>query len=167
MFDLFVLSIIGLSAMFAWIRGLSREVVTLLAIGAGVGAIALFGPTVSALFGSGIIGPLLGLAAVFLIGFVFASLALEAAVTRVLGAKPVRADKIAGAVFGAVRGWFLLGLVYLALTYYFDETRLPPSIDRAVLRAPVAAAADMLGKLGLEREPDSDPTTTEEQALRP
>jgi membrane protein required for colicin V production len=151
-FDLFILSVIALSGLFAWVRGFSRELVTLVAIGGGLLGVYLFGAPFSRLFGEGIVGPLVGLAVLFLIGFLLFSVALELLTARFLGRTPKRWDKIAGAVFGVIRGWFLMGLVYLALTYYFDEGNMPEAIDNALLKGVVTTAAGLLEGLGLERE---------------
>ncbi len=163
-FDLFIVSLIGVSAMFAWLRGFSREIVTLLAIGVGALAVLFFGTAFSTLFGTGVLGPLIGLTLLFLIGFVLASVILEMVVSKFFGGSPHLYDKIGGAVFGVVRGWFLVGLSYLALTYYFEEANLPPAIEGALLKPVTTSAAGLLEKLGLEREA-TDPESIETDVL--
>ena len=151
-FDFFILAMIGLSVLFAWIRGLSREVITLLAIGIGLLAIKFFGAGFSSLFGSGTVGPLIGLGVLFLLAFVVGSVALEILTARFMGGKPGFRDKIAGAAFGLLRGWLIVGLAYLALTYYFDEDDMPPAIENAALKGLTTSGASLLEQLGLEKE---------------
>lgn len=150
LFDLFILSIIALSGVFAWVRGLLRELVTLVAIGIGALACILFGPSFSALFGEGTFSQIIGYAVLFLIVFVIGSIGLELLLGRFLGKEPARWDKIAGAIFGVIRGWLLLGLVYLALNIYFDEDNPPDWLKNSLLKGPVAAAASFFEGLGLE-----------------
>ena len=82
--------------------------------------------------------------------------------SKYLGAKPGFKDKIAGAAFGLVRGWFIVGLAYLAMTYYFDENDMPPSVDNALLKGVITSSASLLERLGLEKEA-SDPESATNQ----
>ncbi|MEM9988077.1 MAG: CvpA family protein [Pseudomonadota bacterium] len=154
-FDFFILSIIGLSVMFAWIRGLSREIVTLIAIGIGILAVSLFSGAVSGIFGANMIGPLIAVSLLFLITFIIASIALEIAVTKVWGRKPHRYDMIGGAVLGLVRGWLIVGLVFI---FAYDEptgaaTNSP--MHRAALKGVASSAAGFLEQLGVDKTPKS------------
>ncbi|MEM9232823.1 MAG: CvpA family protein [Pseudomonadota bacterium] len=158
LFDLFILSILALSGVFAWVRGLTRELVTLVAIGFGVGACFLFGQGFSGLFGDGTFSQIIGYAVLFLIVFVLASVALELLLGRFLGKEPKRWDRISGAVYGVIRGWLLLGLVYLALNIYFGETNRPDWLTNSLLKGPIAGAAGFFESLGLQplgSEPDA------------
>lgn len=152
--DGFILSVIALSVLFAWLRGISRELATLLAIGVGVLAIFLFGDTFSGLFGTGAMKAIAALALLFLIAFAAASIGFEVLASTFLGREPGTIDKIAGAVFGILRGWLIVGLAYLALTYYFPENDMPEPIENAKLAGIAKSAASVLESIGLEREYD-------------
>lgn len=151
-FDFFILAIMGLSVLFAWIRGLSREVSTLVAIGIGIGALALFGDSAAGMAGDSTLGPIIAYGLVFLVGFGLGSILLEMLTSKFFGQKPSMTDKLAGAVFGLVRGWLIVGLAFLALTYYFDEDDMPEPIDNASLKALVTSGASILEGLGLQSE---------------
>lgn len=155
-FDLFIISILALSVAIAWIRGLSRELVTLVAIAIGALAIFLLGGPFSSMFGSGTFGPIIGVTVLFLIAFAIASVVLEIFVSHTWGKEPRRVDQISGAVFGLIRGWFLVGLAYLALTYYFEEGEMPEPIENAALKGIVTSASGILEHMGLEKETSGD-----------
>ncbi|WOI52863.1 CvpA family protein [Parvularcula sp. LCG005] len=158
-FDLFIIVTMGLSVLFAWVRGLSRETVTLLAIGAGIFTVQLFGTGFSSLFGTGVAGPLIALALLFLLGFAVASIGLELVVARIWGRDPSRPDRIAGAVFGLVRGWFLMGLALFAvIQFHAGEKDLPPPFGNALLIGLIKPATNLLERWGLE---DVDPVVIE------
>lgn len=162
LFDLFIIVIVALSALFAWVRGLTREVVTLIAIGAGILADLWFGGSFSALFGSGTIGPIIGYAVLFILVFLGVSITLELLLGRFLGRDPRLWDRLSGLVFGVVRGWLLLGLVYLALNIYFDQENPPEWIANSALKGPIVAAADLFEDLGLTSVATEDSATEDE-----
>lgn len=150
--DGFIISMIGLSVMFAWLRGFGREVATLLAIGAGALAVHFLGGSVSGLLGDGAIKSMIMLAILFIVAFAAASIAAEVALSSLFSPKPGMGDKIAGGVFGLFRGWLIVGLAYLASTYYFPEDGLPAPMENAILKPVATSAAKVLESLGLERE---------------
>lgn len=150
LFDLFIVVVLVVSGLFAWVRGLTREIVTLIAIIIAVFADLWFGAAFSTLFGDGTVAPIIGYSVLFLLVFVVASVLIELLIGRFLGKDPKRWDQIAGAVFGLFRGWLLLGLVYLALNIYFGETNPPDWLANSALKQPIAAAADLFESLGLE-----------------
>lgn len=158
LFDIFILSIVGLSAVFAWVRGISRETITLVAIALGVVADMMFGETISGLLGDGTFSLVGGYVLLFLVVFLVAHIALELALGRFVGPDPKLWDRIAGAGYGVVRGWLLLGLVYLALNIYFDEENLPDWLENSALKGPIAVAGGLFEQLGLKPlgpEPDA------------
>ena len=152
-FDIFILSILGLSVMFAWIRGLSREIVTLIAIGVGILAVSLLSGSVSGIFGTGIFGPLIAVSLLFLLTFILVSVVLEVAVSKIWGRTPNRGDMIGGAVLGLVRGWLIVGLVFIFLN---DETAggdMDPVIANSALKGVAASAASLLEQMGIDKTP--------------
>lgn len=161
LFDLFIIVIIALSGLFAWVRGLTREFVTLVAIGLGAGACLLFGQGFSSLFGDGTLMLIAGYAVLFLVIFLLSSIALELLLGKFLGRDPAQWDQIAGAVYGVIRGWLLLGLAYLALNIYFDETDPPEWLEQSGLKGLIAVSAGLFEQFGLEpgaTDPDTENT---------
>ncbi|MGV6819887.1 MAG: CvpA family protein [Parvularcula sp.] len=150
--DGFIISMIALSVLFSWIRGLSRELLTLLAIGAGAGAVFFFGTGVADMFGGGATTAILAMVLLFVLVFVIASVAFEFLLSNLLGRDPLLPDKLAGAVFGLLRGWLIVGLAYLATTYYAPEGKMPPAIENARLKGVAKSAASVLESFGLEKE---------------
>lgn len=149
-FDLYVVLIGALSVLFGWARGLSREVVTLLALAGGFGMVAGLATPLSFVLGEGLTGPIAAILLLFLIGFVVVQAALELGLRKALGPGPRRPDRLAGIVFGGARAWLLWGLGWLAVTIYFDGEALPPALADALTRAPAAAAAEVLTALGVD-----------------
>lgn len=156
--DGFIISILALSVLFAWLRGLSRELITLVAIAAGAAAIYLLGTAVGGVLGEGAIKAAFMLGLLFLVTFTLVTVILEIVVSTFLGKTPRLQDKIAGAVFGLIRGWLILGLAYVTATYYFPEDDMPPAIENATLKSVAISAAGVLESLGLEREYAGDET---------
>jgi uncharacterized membrane protein required for colicin V production len=150
-FDLLVISLIGLSILFAAHRGLSREVITLLALAiGGVAALWLTGP-VTGMLGNPSLLYTMAIAFALFAGFFFASLiSKNLLIGKMWGKKPNKYDRIAGGVFGFLRGWLLVGLGFLALEYYFDADRQPKGFSEAALYGFAETAAHILEDLGLE-----------------
>lgn len=164
--DGFILSMIGLSVLFAWLRGFSREVITLIAIGIGAAAVHFFGESVSGILGDGAIQTMLSLVILFGIALIVSWVGLEIVCASFLGKSPSKADKIAGAIFGLLRGWLIVGLAYLAMTYYSPEDNMPPAIENAWLKGVATSGAAFLEALGLEKEnmgDESSESPTSEQ----
>lgn len=151
-FDLIILAVIAVSAGLGFVRGLSREAITLFSLGAAVFLSIWGAPKVAPLIGGTFASAIAAYAALFALGFIIITVTLELVAGRFLGRDPVGPDRIAGAVFGVLRGWLLMGLVYLASTYYFDEDNPPRAIDGALLKGVVSAAASLLESFGIERD---------------
>lgn len=134
-FDLIVIAILALSIGFAVVRGALREVGTLAAlVGAAAGAYFLIGPlqkttgTADDFIATLAIGA--GLLAVLFCGLYF-GLHLGLRRVRLTGAT-ARADRIGGGVFGFARGLVLIGLGFLAYSYYLAEDRWPEPVNKAL-----------------------------------
>jgi membrane protein required for colicin V production len=139
-FDGLVIAVLILSTGFAVIRGALREIGTLAALGvAAVAAYLLVGPLLAA---SGIspsfLTTIVVAGAVLSIGFAVAYFALHIGLRRVrLEGRALVIDRIGGGVFGFARGLALVGLGFLAYSYYLDEARRPEAVNNA-LTLPVA-----------------------------
>lgn len=160
LFDLLVLVVLALSILFGAARGVLREMVTLAALFAGLVAVGLLGQPLGGWVGEGLVAVTLVLMALFALGFVGVHVALELIARQLIGPVPHRIDRWAGAAFGFLRGWFLVGLVLLVLSYYHGQA-LPPSVRDAWLRGFASVSAGVLDRLGVEGEGRGDPDTTE------
>jgi membrane protein required for colicin V production len=139
-FDIVVIAVVGLSTAFAVVRGGLREVGTLVVLAAAGGAaVALVNPVQAAF---GLKGSFLSMAAVGGVlagaGFVILYFLLHAGLKRLpLAGRALTIDRVAGGVFGFARGLALIGLGFLAYSYYLDEARRPEAVASA-LTLPVA-----------------------------
>jgi membrane protein required for colicin V production len=142
-FDLVVLGIVGLSTLFAFVRGVIRELIALVALIVGVIAGFTFTPQVAAWVPSVIENE----GSRYLIAFVailIGVLLLGAMIAWPL-AKAVRAaglgfaDRFLGSIFGLVRGLLLA----VAIVLVAGVTDLPRSAawQDSLLAAPLVAAA--------------------------
>lgn len=150
-FDLIVLGILGLSVLFAALRGFAREMTTLAALAIGIAAAWYLAAPIGVLFGAQSTMTIVILfVLMFAIGFVAGLIILNIAVGRFIGHKPGVADRVLGVVFGFARGYLLVGLGFLALAYYFDEDRMPDALTGALTYEFAAGAGAMLENIGLE-----------------
>lgn len=160
LFDLLVLVLLALSGLFGAARGLLREMVTLAALFAGLVVVGVLGQPIGGWVGEGLVAVTLVLVALFAVGFVGVHVALELIARQLIGPVPHRIDRWAGGGFGFLRGWFLVGLILLVLTYYHGQT-LPPSVRDAWLRGFAGVSASVLDRLGVEGEGRRDPDAAE------
>ena len=152
LFDLAIILVIGLSTLFAYLRGLLREFITLIALGVGTLCTLYFGDTLARLFGEGTLALLLGYGLSGLIGFIAATIGLEIFIARLSGTTPHKWDQVGGAIFGILRGWVLMGLVYFSVINYIPEDNPPRWVANSALRGIAASAAGVLESLGLDAE---------------
>lgn len=142
--DYVILSILGLSALFSFVRGFAREAISLAAwILACILAVRFMAP-VSTLFVGSIQTETLRFAAAFLSLFV-AVLLLGAFLKLIFGrfihaAELGGVDRLLGLVFGVVRGsvvviiaLFLLRIASIAPLEGFQDSRLLPHFDRVTI----------------------------------
>lgn len=164
-FDLFVVVLVLASLAFGWLRGLTREAITLLALAGGFGMVAGLATPVSSSLSEGLTGPIVAILLLFAIGFLVVTVALEALARRLIGRVPRRPDRLAGLAFGAVRGWLLCGLSWLAVSLYFAGEPLPDVLEEAALGGPASAAAGVLSGLGLDGAAPRDESADDLDAL--
>lgn len=127
-FDLLVVLALAASGAIGWYRGGLREVVTLIAIAAGFLAVALLGPG-AANAAPGLPAKVGTLVIIFLVADLTVSALGHFIIRSSVGASKGRNDRIAGAFFGAVRGWVLAAFVLLTIVVYHDGAPLPPMVD--------------------------------------
>ena len=146
--DCLIVLVIIVSAGYAAWRGFLWETLTIFAWVAAAFACLYFGPYVIPLTRSMVeqawLASLLAYAAVFLavfIPFAFMSHRFSESVKH----SPIGPlDRAAGVAFGVVRGMVLLGLAYLAFTYFVPIRQHPHWITEARLLPVVQSTADVL-----------------------
>ncbi|HTW54644.1 MAG TPA: CvpA family protein [Stellaceae bacterium] len=127
--DLGVVAVIGLSAIFAFARGLVREALSIVAW-VGAAFITLYGyPTVETIVEPMVHNPLLsgliGIAGTFIVTLIVLTVitGIVARTVRSSGLSPI--DRTLGFVFGLLRGAFILSLAYLMLDMVQPNDRPP------------------------------------------
>ena len=128
-FDLAVIGVVALSAVFALIRGATREVLAVVAW-VGAFAVAYYGfADVRAMLArtveSELVADGLTLAVVFLLPLIAFKVATVALARRVRGSGLGSFDRIAGAVFGVARGLLIVCLAYLGLSLLLEPADHP------------------------------------------
>ena len=142
-FDVMVLAILGFSTLFAFVRGVIRELIALVAWVIGLLAAVTFTPAVADWLPAGFGSPPLRHVAAFaiiLIGALLAGAVLAWPLVKVVRAAGLGfVDRFLGAIFGLVRG----ALVVVAFVLIAGLTELPRSAwwQDSVLAAPLVAAA--------------------------
>lgn len=143
-FDFLVVFVLALSIGFAVIRGALKEIGTLLALALAVVGAFVFVKPVAAVFLAGkssFLTTLIAGGAIGTVLFFALYVSLHLGLRRfALSARGVQVDRIFGGVFGAIRGFVLIGLGFLAYAYYLDDDRRPEVVSKA-LTLPLAEAA--------------------------
>jgi len=142
-FDLGVLVVVGLSTLFAFARGVIREIMALVAWVVGLFAAVTFTPTVGDWLPASLGGPALRYCIAF--ALILSAALLAGSFIAWPLAKAVRAaglgfvDRFLGSIFGLARGVLLV----IAFVLLAGLTQLPRSAwwQDSVLAAPLVAAA--------------------------
>ena len=158
LFDGLIVLIVVVSAGYAAWRGFLWETLTIFAWVAAAFACLYFGPYIIPLthdlVSEAWLASLLAYAAVFLgvfIPFAFMSHRFSESV-KLSPIGPL--DRAAGVAFGVVRGLVIVGLAYLAFTYFVPIRRQPNWLTEARLLPIVQSTADVL--LSVVPEPSKD-----------
>ncbi len=166
-FDFFVIGILLLSTGLAVIRGAILELATLLAVAiAFLIATQLAGPVASLVGGR---DSLVAVTAAYVIvtgvGFVFLYVLAHFLLNRYrLNRQGDLINRIAGGMFGFVRGYLLVGLGFLAYGYYLSEGSQHASVQNAFTRPIAASGASFFERFIPERNrfgPDGRPVGPE------
>jgi membrane protein required for colicin V production len=142
-FDLIVLAILGLSILFAFLRGVIRELIALIAWVLGAIAALAFTPTVATWVPEVITNPavryLIAFAVILIAALLLGALVAWPLVKAVRAAGLGFADRFLGSIFGLARGL----LVVVALVLLAGLTDLPRAAwwQDSVLAAPLSATA--------------------------
>lgn len=141
-FDALLILIVGVSTLFAAIRGAIRELATLAALLiAGLAGWMSVKPVSAALGDKSFLLTAAIAGAIALIAFIACYVLSHKAMGRMkLSAKMKRADRYGGGAFGILRALALIGLGFLGYGYYLDEGSQPDSVRKAML-LPLASAS--------------------------
>lgn len=150
-FDYVVLGIMALSCLFAFFRGLVREILSLVAwIGAGIITVYYFpmaaekmqpyfkNPAMAAAIGG------TGLYIVALMGFAIINMLIIKTIRS--GGESGMLDNLLGLVFGGLRGAFIISLGFFLLTMALPDKEYPIWVKDAVTRPYVEKGAMLLAK---------------------
>ncbi len=149
--DLAVFGIILISALFAFLRGLIRE---LFSVAAWVGAVfaAIYGlpyiqPVLLAIVRQELIANVLGATVIFVVTLVFGSILGHVIVGRVKDSMLSALDRSLGFVFGVARGGVLVCLAFLVLTFVVSPDDQPRVLRQARTIGLIENGADVLRRL--------------------
>jgi len=169
MFDILFVLVVGLSTVFAAMRGGLRELATLLALGVAGGLTWMIVPGVLSATGAAgsFFGTIIIAATLVAVFFVLAHLAFHLGLKRVpLEGRAALFDRLGGGAFGAFRGLVLVGLGFLGYGYYLDEARQPEEVKTAITRPIAAGMASWFESFAPEEayiENTSEPAAEEEE----
>ncbi|HWY61304.1 MAG TPA: CvpA family protein [Rhizomicrobium sp.] len=127
--DFLVVAVVAISAGYAAFRGFLSETLTILAWAAAAFATLYFGPWLIPMARSMIsqqwLAPLVAYAGVFLVVFLPASFMVHRFSQTVKNSSLGPLDRGLGIAFGVVRGLVIVGLAYLAFTYFTPVRQQP------------------------------------------
>lgn len=152
MFDAVVIGIMALSCLFAFFRGLVREILSLAAwIGAGFIAIYYY-PGVSTKlemhFKSATVAKTISIIGVYIIALVVLSLINMIVIKSFKsGSEAGVLDSILGLMFGAFRGALILSLGFFMVSVWLPERDYPDWLKNSVTRPYVEQGAVILAKV--------------------
>ena len=165
-FDGIVIAALSLSTLFAFARGLTREMISLLVLAVGFIAAIYLSQPIGALVGANnsTFTKLLLFLVIFAIIFIMTLLVVEGLRHKFMGGKIGLIDHILGGLFGLVRGFVLIGGLYLIINYYAADGNTPDGFKNAATLPIAKASADMLENIGFETlpgdyQPDKQPST--------
>ncbi len=146
-FDMVLLAVIAISALYALLRGFVRESLSVLAwVGAGAAAL-FFGPWLAhRLHGTleGWPALIVGYGGIFLAVVIPLSF-ISHHVGRMVQQSPIGlVDRLLGAIFGAARGLALIAVCYLLFSFAVPLTRQPAWMTRARLFPLVQASSHII-----------------------
>ncbi len=133
LFDLALILLMGLSGLLAMLRGLSRELLSILSWGlAAYAAYYMFKnhpDLLNSYIGSekAAMGALVGLT--FVVVLLVLSLITMRISDAILNTSVSALDRTLGFIFGAVRGVILMSIAYIFYAFYFDKHPIPQVND--------------------------------------
>ncbi len=154
-FDFLALAILAGSAAIGYVRGGSREVVTvlatILAVVISIMGLRVSGPIARHVIHVAFLANAVAIVAVFALAYAILRLIAQRLTRRIPGANAgSRTDKLLGAGFGLLRGIVSLGVLYLLFTVATPAERMPGWVKHAATYPLSRAAGHMLIALGPE-----------------
>ena len=148
--DLIVIAIVMLSALFAFFRGLVREVLSI-AGWVGAAAATLYGfkplqPVVRKLVGIDLLGDMLTAAGIFVVSLVVISVLSHSIALRIRGSALSAVDRSLGFVFGLIRGVVVVCIANLALDIVMPNSQ-PDWLRNAKARPAIERGTELLKSL--------------------
>lgn len=164
--DIVVVSLLLLSGLLAFFRGMVRESLTIAAwVGAALATIYGF-PQLQPLFAefieSNLVSDIACAATLFLVTLVVLTITSHLISNRIKDSAIGQLDHALGFVFGVVRGIILVSVLYIGTTFFWDEKDFPDAIAEAKSLPVVQATAGFIESLlpeGLlpDRDKPDDP----------
>jgi membrane protein required for colicin V production len=146
--DLAIVTVIALSAVFAFARGFVREALSI-AAWVGAAAITLYGfnnvyAVIARFVTTPLLADLIAGAGLFVISLIVLTMLTGYAARFVEGSALSPIDRTLGLIFGLVRGGVLVSLAYLVVDVTLPQNDRPPWIKEAKSERFLAKGADML-----------------------
>ena len=154
-FDCVVIGIMVLSCLFAFFRGLVKEILSLVGwIGAGVITLAYYAPIAEKLqdhvrpasLAHGVAA--IGLYIVALMGFALINMVILKTIRQ--GAEGGMLDNMLGLIFGALRGAFIISLGFFLITTMIPQDEYPDWIKESITHTYAEKGAIVLASLAPE-----------------
>jgi membrane protein required for colicin V production len=138
--DITIIIILGASAIYSIIKGFIRDAFSLLAVILGIVAALLFYPAGAKMLEGLITGPqianIVSFAVIFLAGSIVVSVVGMLISKMIKGADLSFYDRVAGGVFGLIKGYILVAVLVIIVTTLFPasitSSRLAPYIVRSI-----------------------------------
>ncbi|HEY3777726.1 MAG TPA: CvpA family protein [Rhizomicrobium sp.] len=146
-----VAAVVILSTIFAVLRGLVREVLSILAWACAVAVAIWLGPSVGLMLrghiSTSFVAPVLAYGGVFLLVFLPLAFASARIVHSVRQSPIGTIDRCMGVPFGFARGLLIVGLAYLAITLVVPYGAQPTWMTHARLMPIVRGSSEMISAL--------------------
>ena len=144
-FDLILVIVLLVSCGLAIVRGAVLEIATLIILGISWLLAVQFSPALLALSskGNSMVALLVSYAVIMSISFLALYIACHILLSRfALTGRAVTVNRVVGGLFGFARGYFLIGLGFLAYGYYLDEAHQHDSVRNGALLPMAQAGAE-------------------------
>ena len=161
--DIIILVIVLASALMALMRGLAREILTVVAWAAASIVTIYFFPFARGAFRGFLNPPILAdavaMGAIFLIILIPSLIAAAKISSRFGRDDPGVLDRSGGFIFGVVRGLFIIGLIYWANVRILEPGAVPGWIEDAKLRPVVVAMSNIFPQADGEEPSETEQKT--------
>lgn len=154
-FDFVIIGTLGLSTLFAAGRGFIREAIALITLAVAFVAAIYLSQPLGALVDAdaNTLRKLIVFSVIFIAIFIMTLLVTEGMRAKFLGRKIGRYDRLAGALFGFLRGFLLIGGLYIVIDYYATDGEEPDGFKNAATLGIAEASANMLESIGFDSLP--------------